>query len=222
MTAMDRRDLLQRALFLVGATFTPAFSFEALAQDKAPRLLDEGRFQLLTAVAETMVPKTDTPGATEAGVPTSLDALLRVWARPQRRATLIAELDAIDKAAQAKEGQSFASLTPAKRHDLLAAYDAAALQQGVPPLPAEPLKTAPPAADPNYGRIKQESIMTRMAGPPATNPAYAKLKELIVVLYYLSEPALTTELEYEHAPGKWQPSIPITPTTRPQGGPGAI
>ena len=39
-----------------------------------------------------------------------------------------------------------------------------------------------------------------------------------MVLYYQSEVALTTELTYEHAPGKWQPSIPLTPETRQTGG----
>src|SRR5687767_7435783 len=152
MTSMDRRDLLQRALFLAGAAFVPTFSFEALAQDKASRLLDNTRFQLLTAVADTMIPTTDTPGAAETGVPAAFDALLRNWATPQRRADLIAALDAIEQLAKDKEKQSFASLAPTSRHALLAAHDAAALTPGAPPVPAAPLKTTPPAADPNYGR----------------------------------------------------------------------
>ena len=55
-------------------------------------------------------------------------------------------------------------------------------------------------------------------GPRVADPGYGKLKELIVVLYYYSEPALTKELTYEHAPGEWQPSIPLTPETRAAGG----
>jgi gluconate 2-dehydrogenase gamma chain len=42
------------------------------------------------------------------------------------------------------------------------------------------------------------------------------------VLYYYSEPALTHELAYEHSPGEWLPSIPVTPETRPWGGAGLI
>ena len=38
----------------------------------------------------------------------------------------------------------------------------------------------------------------------------------------LSEPGMTQELAYEHAPGAWQPSIPVTPETRPAGGLGPI
>jgi hypothetical protein len=61
-----------------------------------------------------------------------------------------------------------------------------------------------------------------MMGARFANPGYGKLKELIVVLYYYSEPALTSELAYIHAPGEWQPSMPITPTTRPWGGVGSV
>lgn len=53
----------------------------------------------------------------------------------------------------------------------------------------------------------------------AGEPAYAKLKELVIVLYYLSETGSTVELRYEHAPGAWEPSIPVTAETRNYGGP---
>src|SRR5688572_28327818 len=113
MTSLDRRDLLRQVLLLAGASFVPTFSFEALAQETGPRLLDQAHFQLLTAVAETMIPKTDTPGAEEVGVPTTFDALLRNWAAPRRRTELISALDAIDKLAKDKEGKHFASLAQA-------------------------------------------------------------------------------------------------------------
>ena len=33
--------------------------------------------------------------------------------------------------------------------------------------------------------------------------------------YYMSEAALTTELEYEHVPGSWTASVKVTPKTKP-------
>jgi hypothetical protein len=54
------------------------------------------------------------------------------------------------------------------------------------------------------------------------DPDYANLKELILVLFYLSEQALTHDLAWEHDPGSWDPSIPVTPQTRPWGGAGLI
>ena len=46
------------------------------------------------------------------------------------------------------------------------------------------------------------------------------LKELTIQLYYFSEVASTTELIYEHVPGKFEPSIKLTPQSRPYLGTG--
>lgn len=55
----------------------------------------------------------------------------------------------------------------------------------------------------------------------AGDAGYAKLRELVITLYYLTEAGSTVELRYEHAPGKWEPSIPVTAETRNYGGPAA-
>ena len=227
MSSFDRRSLLQRAAVIAGTALTPGLSIEAFAaQTKAvKRFLDAPRFALLTAVADTIVPKTATPGAVDVGVPKLFDGLLRTWAMPARRAALIAALDEIDVLAKAKFQTSFAALAPAQRLEVLTPHDAASLKHAPPtPPPAVPVGAAPTTVDPNYGRGKQEPPQTMMEkmGPRFSNPGYGKLKELIVVLYYISEPALNSELAYVHAPGEWQPSIPITPDTRPWGGVGSV
>lgn len=51
-----------------------------------------------------------------------------------------------------------------------------------------------------------------------SNMAYASLKDLIVNLYYLSEPGATVELRYEHNPGVWEASTPMTAETRAWAG----
>jgi hypothetical protein len=217
---LDRRALLQRVLLLAGAAVLPGGA-EALAAatQTGPHLLAAPRYALLTAVADTIVPKTDTVGAVEVGVPQHVDALLRNWAAPGTRDALVGALDAIDASAQRSNGKGFAALTPEERHAVLTAHDAAALKPPVAGQAANPLARAPAVADPKTGKLKQEvpQSLTSM-GPPVVDPAYAKLKELIVVLYYYSEPALTQELPYEHSPGEWIPSVPVTPDTRPSGG----
>ena len=220
--SLDRRALLQRALLAAGVAVLPGGA-EALAAaaKTGQRLLAAPRFALLTAVADTMVPKTETVGAIDVGVPENVDALLRNWAAPGTRAALVGALDAIDVSARRTTGKTFVALTPAERHDVLTAHDAAALKPpaAAPPAAAGPLAMAPGVADPKTGKVRQgpPQSLTSM-GPSVADPAYAKLKELIVVLYYYSEPALTQELPYEHAPGEWNPSVPVTPETRPFGG----
>jgi hypothetical protein len=241
MLSLDRRSMLQRALLLVGAAATPGFSAAALAQDKAPLLLNATQFELLTAVADTIVPVTDTPGAVAAGVPRTFDALLRNWASDEQKRHLTGALETIDKLAREKEGKPFAKLTPAARYALLSAHDAEAMKAPAarPQAAGNPEAKSPSVVDPNYGRPQQTppasaatdgtprlpnsgSVFSRGGQPVVSDPGYAKLKELIVILFYISETALTNELTYEHAPGSWDPSIPITPQTRPYGGAGAI
>lgn len=197
---LDRRALLERALLLAGGVAASGFSGTALAKAAAGgrRYLDAPAYALLNAVADTIVPRTDTPGAVDAGVPAKVDALLANWASGQRRYELSHALTAIDAAATKAEGMSFGALSPERRKAFLVPYDEAAL------------KPAP--------RAQSGGLAAMMSGPATVDPGYTKLKELVVVLFYLSETALTHDLPYIHAPGEWQPSVPVTPETRPFGG----
>lgn len=197
---MDRRGMMQRMLVLVGATAMAAATPEAFAKPRKGRpVLDAPRQALLVAVAGTIVPKTDTPGAIEAGVPAKFEGLLANWASPERRLELIGALDRIDAMALAQGQAKFAALPAAKQHELLATHDIASLK--------------------NVPRAKPLTGMAALMAPPSVvDPGYAKLKELVVLLYYYSEEALTTELVYEHSPGGWTPSVKVTPETRGTGG----
>lgn len=177
MTTIDRRRLLESLGALIGLAVLPGEALAATA-GKA-RLLDRPHTALVTALADTLIPRTDTPGAVQAGVPARFDAMLRDWASPAHRAQHLAALAALDTAAKAKTGRAFAALPAAQRKVFLTTYDAE-----------------------NF----------------AANPAYTKLKELLVHLYYLSEAGATLELRYEHTPGAWEASIPLTPKTRAWSG----
>lgn len=225
-TGLDRRSLLQRALVLAGVAVLPGGAeVLAAAASGAKRQLDPARYAVLTALADTIVPKTATPGALDANVPQNVDALLGAWASPKHKAEIVGAIDEIDGLARAKHQRPFAILTPVERAGVLGPYDAAALKPAPKPAPpAIAVGAAPTTADPQSGKLKQEAPQTmedRMS-PRFANPGYGKLKELIVILFYYSEAALTHDLAYEHAPGEWQPSIPITPATRPWGGVGGI
>jgi gluconate 2-dehydrogenase gamma chain len=198
MSDLDRRSMIGRMAMLLGVASLPVEAF-AKAAPRSKKFLNVRRMRLLSAVADTMIPKTDTPGALDAKVPVKFDGLLANWASPERRVELLGALLKIDAAAMAQEKVGFAALTPAKRNALLSAHDAAALK-GVP----------------DTRKLKGMSAM--MAGPSVADPAYAKLRELIIMLYFYSEEALTSVLTYEHVPGGWTPSVKVTPETRNTGG----
>lgn len=194
--AIDRRALMQRMGLLLGATALPLEAFAAPAK-QAKRFLSVPRFKLLGAVADTIVPATDTPGAIAAGVPARLDAMLMSWASPATRTAIIEALDRIDVAARTVKGKGFAALSGTERDAVLRPHDAAALTK-VPPPPNAP-KVANPFASATY----------------VADQGYFKIKDLVLGLYYFSEIATSTELLYEHVPGAFEPSILLTPQSRP-------
>lgn len=196
--ALDRRDMLARMTFLLGAAALPEVALAAPAR-RARQFLSAPRMQLLTAVADTMIPKTDTPGALEAKVPAKFDALLVNWAAPSRRVELVGALSRIDAAAIAQEKAGFVALSPEKRTKVLTDFDRAAL------------KSVPDTRG-------LTGMLAMMAGPSVADMGYAKLRDLIISLFFYSEEALTTVLTYEHNPGGWTPSVKITPETRNTGG----
>ena len=192
---MDRRDMLTRIALLLGATALPAEAFAA-SKKKAARFLTKPQFALLGAVTDTILPASDTPGALAAGVPARLDGMLRNWASAETRTNVIGALARIDAASQAAKAKGFAALSPADRAAVLTPHDAAALK--VVPAPAN-------APKPNF--FTQQTFVADMG--------YLKLKDLTLNLYYYSEIASANELEYLHVPGKWQPSLKLTPHSRP-------
>ena len=202
MHDMDRRSLLKRAMLLAGATATVSgCNVFSGAEPKGGFRIKAEQFALLTAIADTLIPKGDTVGAVDAGVPKMFASMLANWAPPEQRTGFLEAMQRVDAAAQKVHGREFTALPPKQRHAVLAAHDAEALKPNPNPPPREgnPFKM----------------------GPAVMDQDYFKMKELMVTLFYYSEPALTQELRYEHAPGKWQSSIPVTPETRPWGGAGA-
>ena len=197
---MDRRDLLARMALTLGAAALPAEALAAPAR-RARRFIPARQFAVLTAVADTIMPATDSPGALAAQVPARLDGMLASWASAATRTQIQEALVKIDAAAQAQKKKGFAALSAADRVAVLRPHDAAALKV-VPPPPGAP-------------RLSFFSPIQYF-----TDTGYFKLKDLILGLYYYSEIACSQELVYEHVPGKFEPSIKLTPQSRPYLGTG--
>lgn len=199
---IERRALLQGMALLLGATALPADAFAA-PTSKGRRVLARSQFKVLEAVADTLVPNTDTPGAIAADVPARLDQMLRTWASEATRTSIVEALGRIDAAARQQTGKGFVDMAAPQRETFLRAHDAAALKT-VPALPGY---------KPVIALLPQISVVDQ---------GYYRIKELVLNLYYYSEIATSTELIYEHVPGEWQPSITLAPGQRPYLGPGIL
>jgi gluconate 2-dehydrogenase gamma chain len=197
---IDRRAMMAQIAALIGAAAIPADAYAAAAKGQRKRFLSPAQYALFSAIADTIIPVTDTPGALAAAVPARFDGLLGKWASATRKTQLTGALSDIDAAAMTSDKKGFAALTPSRRKALLTEYDKAAVKPGAPP------------------KEKLNALQAMMAGPPVANPAYVKLKELVILIYYSSEIAMTKELVYEHVPGAFVPSLKITPGMRPYAG----
>ncbi|MFM1856056.1 MAG: hypothetical protein RLZ83_1365 [Pseudomonadota bacterium] len=198
-SVLDRRALLQRAILLLGAGALASCDLLPSGTHGAAALAT-GQRQLLDAFADTLIPATATPGALAAGVPDVLAQLYADWASPATREALGGALARLDAAAQSQAGKGFLALDAAARQTFLAAHDKAALV----PVPA------PPGAD--MGTLIAPAVFVQDIG-------YHRLKELVVGIHYASQVGLSAELEYQHVPGPWQPSVKVTAATKPAAGP---
>jgi gluconate 2-dehydrogenase gamma chain len=131
--AIDRREAIRRAALMVGVALTPEWlSFAAGAQTPAARTyLAAAQGPILSAAAERILPRTDTPGAIDAGVPAFVDRFYGEFMSAADKQLLVKALDEIESGATRAHGASFATLPPAQQDAVLRTI--AAAQQGKTP-----------------------------------------------------------------------------------------
>jgi gluconate 2-dehydrogenase gamma chain len=123
---IDRRSLLQTALLLAGAHAT-GLPGVGLAQvvGSGKGFFHPAQYAVLENVVECIIPRTDTPGARDAGVAVHFDAMMHTWATEARRGAFRLILDEIDQAAQSKNDVGFVALPADQQLAVMAAYDEA-------------------------------------------------------------------------------------------------
>src|SRR5262245_11618159 len=119
----SRRRVLGGLVTLVGAATMPRWAFTEPAKRQ---FLTSSESALISALADTLIPTTDTPGALEAGVPAGFDQLLNGWASGARRAAIKQAIAALRVDLDRRAGEPFVSASPAARLSALTALDAAA------------------------------------------------------------------------------------------------
>ena len=88
------------------------------------RVLSPEQNELVTMVAEMVIPETDTPGATSVHVNEFLDLLLAEWSSDEDRSRFLAGLEDIDHETRATYGKRFVELAEPDRVVTLHALDA--------------------------------------------------------------------------------------------------
>src|SRR5688500_6071591 len=129
---MERRELIQwlvataglRALESLAPQDLLALGREVHRRSGAPgRALDAHALQTVTVAAERIIPATDTPGATDAGVAAFIDKMLADWHTSAERAQFLAGLPELDARSRARAGKDFVACSEADQVAILTALD---------------------------------------------------------------------------------------------------
>jgi hypothetical protein len=131
---MERRDLLRALGAAAAFTLTPASARAAwarvgAAREPAPSALADDRAELVAALADAIIPRGDTPSATDVGVPAFIDVIVAEYYGDEERAAFLAGLDLIGQRARRGDASSFAALSPESQKELLDALDSPADRQ---------------------------------------------------------------------------------------------
>lgn len=85
------------------------------ATTQTPSLLTPARARVMEALAEVIIPETDTPGASQAGVTEFVAALVDGWLDDDDRDRFLAGLDTVDPACRERFGSPFAECAPGEQ-----------------------------------------------------------------------------------------------------------
>ena len=193
---MDRRAILKYTAYVTGyaitAPLTSAFlsgcKAEPAAPDYIPVFLSEETYLNLKAVVDTMLPKTDTPGALEVGVPEFIDLVLDKYTEDEDRQKMLGGFQSWLSSVQGPESTPYYNLAAEDQLQLLNVLDKEAIAT------AESLEEQD---------LDAEELEERQ-------PWWLDLKSLAINSYFASEHVGTQVLAYDPVPGPYQGCIPLS------------
>ena len=186
---INRRDLMIVIATSLGGVALGTPSLRTLAGEVPTAVPSREIFsaieaQMISTLAEMIIPETDTPGAIAAGVPGFLQMMVADWYTDTEREIFFDGLAALDSYSMASFGKNFLLVSDAQR---IAALQAAEAQ----------------AAD--YQSPMGGGVYAAMAKfVDKQSPFFTKIKELTVIGYYSSEVGATEEMAYNPMPMRYQ------------------
>jgi len=193
---MQRRDVIK---MLAGTAALPFLSGEALALFQAVhqelpataalKTLNPHQDATITAIAEWIIPKTETPGAKDVRVNEFIDLILSEWMDDEEREKFLAGLASVDARSHEAFGKDFVDGSPADQKQMLTALDeeATEFRQNVVEVP-------------QHG--KKHSV-------PVEQPFFQSMKQLTLVGYFTSEAGAKEALHFQIIPSQHVACAPL-------------
>jgi hypothetical protein len=194
---MNRRDAINRVALLVGGAFSLP-TLTAMQRWDNPAIAQSSVFQLseiqrkvVAEVAEMIIPKTDTPGAKEAGVPAFVEMMLKdCYEQPEH--------ESFEEGVNALLKSGFLNQSPQQRTATLLQLQSDTNEQ----MKAYHVRQS------KMGDNEDRELMNKQK---QGLPYWRLMKELTLLGYFTSEAGIMGSFEYVPVPGKfeviqWQPN----------------
>ena len=120
---MERREAIRRTAALMGGViFAPTIlgvlnGCTPSTEKWVPVLFDRNQASLATALANTIIPETDTPGAVEVGVPGFIEKMVNEVYTEEQRHGFLTGFELFDEECRNSTGSSFADLTDDEQYE---------------------------------------------------------------------------------------------------------
>ena len=189
---MNRREALTRVAGLMGGTLSASVLLairSGLAAGTAttssvtePSILGTSQRDIVSRVVDIMIPRTDTPGAVDVGVPGFIDLMLRAVCTQADRDRYLAGLTDFDATALSENGKEFVALELQQQVALVRKFHDAAVGEE-----------------------------RRLSGAHAhvQRPFILMTKELTLLGFFTSQVGATQVLQYIAVPGSYHGCIPV-------------
>jgi hypothetical protein len=190
---MNRRDVLKTTALAIGYAISSSALADVFISCKSeakvnlswkPVFLSEKQANTISEITETILPKTQTPGAKEIGVPQFIDKMLKDLLSPEDQKSFLADLEKMDDSCKSTYGKSFVECTPQQREEFLLKLDKEAAK-------------SPP------------SVWGITLAAPSPTPFYRRLKSLTLFGYFTSQEIGEKHLNFDPVPGPFQGCIPL-------------
>ena len=178
---MERRELLKLIALATGTAFIGGDLFLSGCKN-APALggatFSENDIGFLDEVAETIIPKTTTPGAKDAAVGTFMTVMVNDCYDKKDQQTFHEGIKKLDDACQKANNTSFMKATPKQRTSLLTTLD------------------------------KEAKEHAKSKGKDDPNHYFTMMKQLTLFGFFTSKPGATQVLRHEAVPGHYDGALP--------------
>jgi gluconate 2-dehydrogenase gamma chain len=186
---MNRREALRQVAWLMGGAISAPAVLGVLKGcsarqgiDWKPVFFSEEQGALVAEVAEIIIPRTDTPGAKDVGVPAFIDVMLKEVYPKKDQDRFIAGLKVFDDEAKRLHDKPFMKLATDERLELVRRLHESAAAE-------ERDMTVPPAQ--------------------LERPFILMVRELTLLGFFTSQDGATKVLQHVTVPGAFQACVPL-------------